>query len=246
MLDISRIRAISFDLDDTLWPVLPTLARAEAAQHAFLQQHAPATAAWLQDPDNARRLRERLRVDLAHRLHDMTHFRQQFIARALEQTGGDAALMPPAFEAFHAGRNQVDMFDEVHDCLAWLQARYPLVAISNGNARLDRVGLDGYFSAGISAHLAGMAKPDARIFEMAAQQLELPLSAFLHVGDDAALDVEGALAAGMQAAWVQRRELDYHRQPAEGAAPPWHLPSPAPQAVVATLHDLCALLGRDF
>jgi len=244
MLDISRIRAISFDLDDTLWPVLPALARAEAAQHAFLQRHAPATAAWLQDDDNAPRLRERLRTELAHRLHDMTHFRQQFIARALQQTGGDSGLMPAAFEAFHAGRNQVDMFDEVHDCLDWLQARYPLVAISNGNARLDRVGLDGYFIAGISAHQAGMAKPDARIFALAAQQLRLPLSAFLHVGDDAALDVEGALAAGMQAAWVQRPEIDYHRPAQEGAAPRWPLPSPPPQAVVATLHELCALLGR--
>lgn len=35
MLDLSRIRAISLDLDDTLWPVLPTLKAAEAAQHAF-------------------------------------------------------------------------------------------------------------------------------------------------------------------------------------------------------------------
>ena len=31
MLDISRIRAVSIDLDDTLWPIWPTIKRAEAA-----------------------------------------------------------------------------------------------------------------------------------------------------------------------------------------------------------------------
>ena len=30
-LDTARIRAITIDLDDTLWPVWPTIARAEAA-----------------------------------------------------------------------------------------------------------------------------------------------------------------------------------------------------------------------
>src|SRR6218665_226788 len=30
-LDMARIRAISIDLDDTLWPIRPTIARAEAA-----------------------------------------------------------------------------------------------------------------------------------------------------------------------------------------------------------------------
>ena len=41
MLDLDRIRAISLDLDDTLWPVLPTLKAAEAAQHRILA-HRPA------------------------------------------------------------------------------------------------------------------------------------------------------------------------------------------------------------
>lgn len=245
MLDIPRIRAISFDLDDTLWPVLPSLTRAEAAQHAFLQQHAPATAAWFQGKGNAQRLREQLHQEYAHLLHDMTHFRQQLILRALAHNGDDTALMPATFDAFYAARNQVELFDEVLDCLDWLQVRYPLAAISNGNARLDWVGLDSYFSAGISARLAGIAKPDPRIFAMAAQQLQLPLASFLHVGDDAALDVEGALAAGMQAAWVQRPELDYHQQALDGAAAAWQRPGPPPQAVVATLHELCTLLGRD-
>ena len=89
MLDLSRIRAISLDLDDTLWPVLPTLKAAEAAQHAFLSEHAPATAALLQDKAAASTIRLSVRTDFAHMAHDMTHFRQQFIHRALAHAGAD-------------------------------------------------------------------------------------------------------------------------------------------------------------
>ena len=45
MLDVARIRAITLDLDDTLWPIEPTIRRAESTLQAWLSQHAPATAA---------------------------------------------------------------------------------------------------------------------------------------------------------------------------------------------------------
>ena len=44
-LDVSRIRAITLDLDDTLWPIWPTITRAENVLQAWLADHAPATAA---------------------------------------------------------------------------------------------------------------------------------------------------------------------------------------------------------
>src|SRR6218665_710474 len=56
-LDMARIRAISIDLDDTLWPIRPTIARAEAALLEWLGQHATATAAELADGQPLRWLR---------------------------------------------------------------------------------------------------------------------------------------------------------------------------------------------
>ena len=41
MLDISKIKAISIDLDDTLWPIWPTIERAERVLHDWLTGHAP-------------------------------------------------------------------------------------------------------------------------------------------------------------------------------------------------------------
>ena len=54
----------------------------------------------------------------------------------------------------------------------------------------------------------------------------------LHIGDDPHLDAAGALAAGMQSAWVNRADRAW---PAE-------LPQ-APHTVVRDLARLCELLG---
>ena len=44
-LDLSRIRAITLDLDDTLWPVWPTIHRAEDVLRAWMDTHAQRAAA---------------------------------------------------------------------------------------------------------------------------------------------------------------------------------------------------------
>ena len=43
MFDPSKIRAITLDLDDTLWPVAPTIAGAERAMQDWLGERAPRT-----------------------------------------------------------------------------------------------------------------------------------------------------------------------------------------------------------
>ena len=66
-LDTSRIRAISIDLDDTLWPIWPTITRAESVLLDWLNQHAPATAALFSDTEALRAIRNQmvtLRPDL--------------------------------------------------------------------------------------------------------------------------------------------------------------------------------------
>ena len=38
------VRAITLDLDDTIWPIAPVIVRAENALGAWLREHAPRTA----------------------------------------------------------------------------------------------------------------------------------------------------------------------------------------------------------
>lgn len=230
-LDISRIRAITIDLDDTLWPVWPAIARAEAALAGWLAERAPATAGLYSDAQALRAIRvhmETLRPEL--RL-DLSALRRESIRLALTQAGDDPQLAEPAFEFFFAERQRVDLFEDALETLEFLSARYPVVAVSNGNADVQRIGIGRYFRASLSATRLGVAKPDARIFHAGAQAAGVDGSEVLHVGDDALLDAQGALDAGMQAAWLNTA----------GAA--WPHDGAPPHATVLSLTALCRLLG---
>lgn len=229
MLDILKIRAISLDLDDTLWPIWPTIERAEKALTAWLGPQAPGAAAVFADPQARLALRQHVVHAQPQIGHDLSALRRESIRVALQRAGEDTRLAEPAFEVFFAERMRVDLFDDARPALTFLAARFPLVALSNGNADVGRVGLGEFFAAGVSAREFGVGKPDPRIFHAAAAAVGVAADAVLHVGDDAALDVLGALDAGMQAVWVNR------------AAAPW--PHAAtPHETVANLSFLCDLL----
>ena len=90
--------------------------------------------------------------------------------------------------------------------LEFLAARFPLVALSNGNADVRRIGIGRFFHASICAREFGVGKPDPRIFVAAAGAVEVQPEGVLHIGDDVMLDALGALNAGMQAAWLNRSD----------------------------------------
>jgi putative hydrolase of the HAD superfamily len=202
VIDGTRVRAITLDLDDTLWPVMPPLRRAEAALWAWLAEHAPRTAA--QGPDVMAALRAAVHTDWPHRLHDLTALRRETLRRALRSAGEDEGLAEPAFEVFFTERNRVDLYDDVPAALERLSARWPLLALTNGNADLARVGIARWFIGSVTAREAGVAKPHPAIFEAACGRLGLSPASVLHAGDDLALDIEGARAAGLQAVWIHR------------------------------------------
>ncbi len=206
MLDISKIRAITLDLDDTLWPIWPVIERAEDALATWLRRHAPATAPMFADAAERLRLREHVvstRPDIGH---NMSALRLEVIRQALARCGDDTALADAAFEVFFDARMKVDLYDDALPALAFLAARVPLVALSNGNADVHRVGIGHFFHSSLSAHEFGVGKPDPRIFHAAAQSAGYGAQEILHIGDDAALDVQGALAVGMQTVWVNRKQ----------------------------------------
>ena len=185
MLNISSIQAISLDLDDTLWPVWPAIERAEATLLQWLLDHAPATAARYPTTLALRGVRGQLEAERPDLLHDLSAMRRESIRRALQHAGDDPALAEPAFEAFFAARQQVDFYADALPALARMAARYPMVALSNGNADVHRVGI-------------------GHLFHAAAASAQVAPHAVLHVGDDPLMDVVGAFQAGMQSVWVNR------------------------------------------
>jgi FMN hydrolase / 5-amino-6-(5-phospho-D-ribitylamino)uracil phosphatase len=225
------IRAISLDLDDTLWPIGPTIERAELALHHWLAAHAPMTAALFANPHAVRDIREQVMKHRPEIRHDLSAVRREAIRLGLYRAGENPLRADEAFEVFFAERQRVNLYPEARDALAWLARRYPLIALSNGNADLERVGLGGVFKAAFSARQLGFGKPDPRSFAAVAEAAGVGASAVLHVGDDVALDVLGALRAGMPAVWLNRNDAI------------WPYDDETPTATVTDLAQLCDLLS---
>jgi putative hydrolase of the HAD superfamily len=230
MLEISRIQAITLDLDDTLWPIWPTIAKAETRLQEWLQQRAPATAALFASPHERHILRQAVEAGSPQRLHDLSFMRLEMIRLGLQVSAEDQGMAAAAFEVFFAARQEVELFADALAALQKLSARWPVLALSNGNADVQRIGIGQFFCGSVSAHDAGAAKPDARIFQAAADRLQLQPERILHVGDDASMDVLGAQAFGMQTAWVNRTEQV------------WSFDQ-LPDTTVVSMAELCDLLS---
>ena len=83
MLDISNIRAMTLDLDDTLWPIRPTIERAELKLQNWLAQHAPTTASLFSAMPARLALRAQVERDMPHISHDLSALRLETIRLSL-------------------------------------------------------------------------------------------------------------------------------------------------------------------
>jgi FMN hydrolase / 5-amino-6-(5-phospho-D-ribitylamino)uracil phosphatase len=210
------ILALTLDLDDTLWPVLPALQRADQAVDAWLQQHHPDVArAW---PIAAmRELRDQVAAERLDLAHDFTSQRQLTMRHAFAACGIAVAPIEALWEIYFAARNSVELYPDSLPALQRITARWPLASLTNGNADLQRIGIHTHFVHHICARDSGVAKPDPRIFLAAAERLGVVPDRILHVGDDPEMDVVGARDAGLRTAWINR---DGRPWPAELGAPP--------------------------
>lgn len=197
------VRAITLDLDDTIWPIAPVMIRAESVLDAWLRQHAPRAAERF--PIEAmRELRDRIAAERPDLAHDFTQQRRLTLEHMLRETGEDLALVAPAFDVFFAARCEVEHYADSEKALARLAARVPLAALSNGNADLQRIGLMPLFRFQLGAREHGRAKPDASIFHAACSRLEVEPAQVLHVGDDIEMDIVGGARAGLRTCWINR------------------------------------------
>lgn len=198
-----RIRAITFDLDDTLWPIEPVMLRAEQQLDAWLRTNCPRTAA-AYPVEAMRALRNRVADENPQIAHDFSAQRRLSLRAALLPHGYCDDHVDAAFAAFYAERNRVECYADALPALAHLGTRYPLAVITNGNADLGAIGLAAHFRFTLHASAFGTAKPAADIFHAACERLELAPAEVLHVGDDPELDVIGAHRAGLRSVWLHR------------------------------------------
>lgn len=192
---LKRIEAITFDLDDTLYDNYDVIRRTDAETLKFMQGYHPALADIA--PDAVRLMRAELLAQDAEIYHDVTEWRRQAVLLAMTRAGlshseaeqGTKATM----ETFAQWRSRIYVPQENHDALAALAERWPLVAITNGNADPTAFGLSQYFQFTLRAGDHGRAKPYADMYKKTSMKLDIPLENILHVGDDLTTDVAGSV-----------------------------------------------------
>lgn len=204
------IKAITFDLDDTLYDNYPVIRKTTEASHAALQAFHPALRAIT--PEDVAASRSQLRASEPEIYHDVSEWRRRSVEHVMCQAGltpsEAAAGATQVMDVFHQWRSQVDMPAETHDTLNALAKKVPLVAITNGNAQPEKLGLAHYFQFSLRAGPDGRAKPWLDMYQLAAQRLNIAPEHILHVGDDLTTDVAGAIRFGMQACWINLREVN--------------------------------------
>ncbi len=199
------IRAVSIDLDDTLWAVAPVIIEAERRLHNWLAARCPCVTQRY-SIEALRDVRRQVQREHPHLGHDLTALRKLTLERVLMECGCDPAWAEPAFEEFIIARNRVSLYPEVVPTLERLSKRFPLVSLSNGNADLSRIGLGRFFVACISARDVGAAKPHPKVFLAGCESVGHLPEHVIHVGDHPDQDIIGAAEVGMKTIWVNRRQ----------------------------------------
>ena len=198
------VRALSFDLDDTLYENEPVIQKAEQAQFEAICAHLPsAREAGL---DFWRELKWSILKSSSDLYHDASAWRQAVIRRGLQILGVDESELPElaqhVYQVFYDARSDFQVPQQTIAVLKQLAKRYPLVAVTNGNADINRIGLAPYFIGYYRAGAQGTrSKPYPDMLQLAARQLDLSPREILHIGDSESSDVRGALNANCMSLW---------------------------------------------
>ena len=229
---LQDIRAISFDLDDTLYDNRPVIENAEQWMVDHMRDRYLASAMydrawWLQLKHELQRADPSLHDDVSRCRLMMLEVGLQRGGMAESQAKQEAKQV---FAEFLEVRSQVVIPAESIEVLKQLSRHFPLVVITNGNVLLERIGLDGHFKHVLKAGNGRKMKPAPDMFRLMAAQLKLRPQQILHVGDDVTTDIFGAIRNGYQAAWINNQGQD------------WRTLHTLPHLMLQDIRDLLTLL----
>lgn len=248
--DLSGVRAIYFDLDDTLcgyWDASKTGLRQAFAEHGpegFTPEEMVvhwATAFRSFAPN----LKQTGWYETYLKTAEPTRTEQ--MRRTLEEAGLiDEERATLLSEAYMRSRDaNLRLFSDAIETLDRLGAKYPLGLITNGPADLQRqeiatLGIEHYFQNIFIEGEMGEGKPKRAVFERAERAVGCEPHELLMVGNSFAHDITPALEYGWHAIWVRRASdvppsATTPEDMPEGAAPP--------DAVIQHLTELLSLLG---
>ena len=220
-----KIKVLSFDLDDTLWPCYPTIKHAEIMLYQWLSENQPI----ITEQYSAEQLREKRKL-LLHQYPEFAHDLSQLRIKSFEQLADEFSLtedwFQTAFNVFYEARQKVTLYEDVAPVLDRLQSDFRLVSLTNGNADARKTGISHWFDFSLNSIGVGKLKSEPEIYRQVHALTNIEPHEMVHIGDDPINDITGAKSAGCFAIWLNR----------ENKA--WDLDSCKPDAEISTLYDL--------
>lgn len=213
---LSPIKAITFDLDDTLYDNMPYIHEAERSLQTYIAANYPAAAHISQT--QWRHFRTRALRNKPSLRNDIGGLRKAMLGAGFENAGIQdlSHAVDDCFNYFYKKRSDFTLDKHTHNILDQLSQRIPLAAITNGNVDCKAIGIAQYFSHIIQASPEFPMKPDRAMFLEMTTLLNMPAAQILHVGDDLEKDIKGAHLAGYQSAWFAiDRKMTLTNEPVE-------------------------------
>jgi len=224
-LDTDRVETITVDSYGTL--VDPSAA--ETRLEALVDDPEPVSNRWRAQSIAYTMIANH--VDAYQPFYEMNRDALQY---ALDANGVD---LPPEdrdeiLEVYHG----LDVFADVRDGIERLrEGGYPVYVLSNGNPEMlssmvEHADIGDLIEDTISAHEIETFKPHSSLYEHAADRTDTPVENVVHVAGPA-FDIQGAIHAGMQGAWIDRYDN------------PWGEFGGDPDLTIETFYDLAEELG---
>jgi len=213
---MTKIKCVTFDLDDTLWSVMPVVIKANQVLWEWLKRETPAYADRFVPEDllEGSALRQSLLERFPEIAHSMSETRLKMLEEGMESVGYSVheakALAAAAFDQFLHHRHAVTPYDDVVPMLSALKAQELTVgALSNGNADISKTPLAEWFDFQFNADSVGTAKPHPLMFEKALAHAGVDAHEVVHIGDHPINDVQAANAMGMHTIFVNPEGLQW-------------------------------------
>lgn len=225
MVDSNRVKAISFDSFTTLVDVQASTA---SALESHLDDPLPVVKLW-----RHRAIEYRMVSTFTDKYESYEETTREALEYSLAAHGIN--LNEEIVDEIAGVFFDLNVYDDVTESMRTLRAEgYELSIVSNGTPRLlnqikHDAGISNLIKNTISAHEIQTYKPAAEFYEHAADRMQTAIDDILHVTAPW-YDVYGAMAAGMQAVWVNRSDR------------PWEAFDGTPDASVGSLKNIPDLL----
>jgi len=206
---LKSFKAISFDLDDTLYDNHRVMDKAEADFITYLNKTYTNLAELTSNQWGL--YKNILSNEEPELIHDVSLWRIEILKRIMIIYGISEykaiEYAQDAFKVFLRLRSDFIVPADNIKLLGDLAKHYPVIAITNGNVNAKRINLADKFMFILMAGQEFKAKPAPDLFVEAAKRLKIDVEDILHIGDDLLTDIYGPQHCGAQSIWFNQHHM---------------------------------------